>query len=65
MDLRQWFSTRLSRRRVIRNFGLLAGAGLSIDAGIFAASKVYAAKFVSNKPDQSYPDCLSGKSLLR
>ena len=50
MDLRQWFSIRLSRRRAIRNFGLLAGAGLSIDAGIFAASKVYATKFAS-KPN--------------
>ena len=48
MDPRQWFSIRLSRRRAIRNFGLLAGAGLSIDAGIFAASKVYAANFGSN-----------------
>ena len=47
MDPRQWFSIRLSRRRAIRNFGLLAGAGLSIEAGIFAASKVYATKFGS------------------
>lgn len=42
MDLRQWFSKRLSRRRAIRNLGILAGAGLSIDAGIFAASRVVA-----------------------
>jgi phospholipase C len=42
MDLRQWFSKRLSRRRAIRNLGILAGAGLSIDAGIFAASRVAA-----------------------
>jgi phospholipase C len=48
MDLRQWFSTRLSRRRAIRNLGILAGAGLSIDAGIFAASRVTAEKYASN-----------------
>src|SRR5437763_13659383 len=48
MDLRQWFNMRLSRRRAIRNLGILAGAGLSIDAGIFAASKVTAEKYVGN-----------------
>jgi phospholipase C len=48
MDLRQWFSTRLSRRRAIRNLGILAGAGLSIDAGIFAASKVAAETLAAN-----------------
>ncbi len=48
MDLRQWFSMRLSRRRAIRNLGILAGAGLSIDAGIFAASRATAEKYASN-----------------
>ncbi len=48
MDLRQWFSMRLSRRRAIRALGILTGAGLSIDAGIFAASRVAAEKYVSN-----------------
>lgn len=48
MDLRQWFSMRLSRRRAIRNLGILAGAGLSIDAGIFAASKVAAETLAGN-----------------
>ena len=48
MNLRQWFSMRLSRRRVIRNLGILAGVGLSIDADIFTASKVTAEKYVSN-----------------
>ncbi len=48
MDLRQWFSIRLSRRRAIRNLGILAGAGLSIDAGIFAARRVTAEKYASN-----------------
>jgi phospholipase C len=48
MDLRQWFSLRLSRRRAIRNLGILAGAGLSIDAGIFAASRVTAETNTSN-----------------
>ncbi len=40
MDLQQWFTTRLPRRRAIRYFGMLAGAAFSIDAGIFAARKV-------------------------
>jgi phospholipase C len=48
MDLRQWFSMRLSRRRAIRNLGILAGAGLSIDAGIFAASRVAAEMYAGN-----------------
>jgi phospholipase C len=48
MDLRQWFSKRLSRRRAIRNLGILAGAGLSIDAGIFAASRVAAETQIGN-----------------
>lgn len=37
MDLRQWFTIRQSRRRALRNLGLLAGSGLAIDAGIVAA----------------------------
>src|SRR2546430_6750018 len=48
MDLRQWFSMRLSRRRAIRNLGILAGVGLSIDTGIFAASRATAEKYASN-----------------
>ena len=39
MDLRQWFSTRQSRRRALRNLGILAGAGLSIDASIQAVGR--------------------------
>jgi phospholipase C len=38
MNLRHWFNTRQSRRRALRNLGILAGAGLSIDAGIRAVS---------------------------
>ena len=48
MDLRQWFSMHLSCRLAIRALGILAGAGLSIDAGIFAASRATAEKYVSN-----------------
>ncbi len=40
MDLQQRFTMRLSRRRAIRNLGILAGAAFSIDAGIFTARKV-------------------------
>src|SRR5271157_3797888 len=48
MDLRQWFSMRLSRRRAIRDLGILVGVGLPIDAGIFAAHKVLASNFEKN-----------------
>ena len=42
------FSMRLSRRRAIRALGILAGVGLPIDAGIFAAHKVLASNFEKN-----------------
>src|SRR6516225_3794642 len=45
MDFRQWFNTRLSRRRAMRNFGVLAGATLSLDAGLFTASRVAAERY--------------------
>ena len=48
MDLRQWFSTRQSRRRALRNLGILAGAGLSIDAGIQAVGRAAASMLDSN-----------------
>jgi hypothetical protein len=48
MNLQQWFSKRQSRRRAIRNLGILAGAGLSIDAGVFAAAKVAASTFADD-----------------
>src|SRR5712692_3536401 len=45
MDLRQWYSVfyrRQSRRRMLRNLGIVAGAGLSLDVGILAVKKVAA-----------------------
>ncbi len=48
MNLQQWFSKRQSRRRAIRNLGILAGAVLSIDAGVFAAGKVAASTFADD-----------------
>jgi phospholipase C len=42
MDLRQWFCEPLSRRRMLRNLGMLAGASLTVNAGIFTMSKVMA-----------------------
>src|SRR5713226_6864183 len=38
MDLQQWFNKRQSRRRTLQQLGVLAGAGLTLDAGIFSAS---------------------------
>lgn len=48
MDLRQWFNTRQSRRRALRNLGILAGAGLSLDAGIQVVSRAAASMMVSS-----------------
>src|ERR1700680_991781 len=42
MDLRNWFSIRQSRRKAIRNLGILAGAGLALDAGVLVARRVTA-----------------------
>jgi phospholipase C len=50
MDLRNWFSKRQSRRRALRNIGMLAGAGLAIDAGVLAAENVTAIALTS-KPN--------------
>src|SRR5712692_2095839 len=42
MDLPNWFSIRQSRRKAIRNLGILAGAGLALDAGVLAAERATA-----------------------
>ena len=42
MDLHNWLQLRQSRRKAIRNLGILAGAGLAIDAGVLAAERVAA-----------------------
>ena len=42
MNLHDWFKLRQSRRRAIRNLGIIAGAGLAIDAGVLAAERVAA-----------------------
>jgi len=47
MDLRHWFNRRVSRRRAIRNFGILAGASLSLDAGLFTVSRAAAEQYKS------------------
>ena len=39
----QWFNRRQSRRRMLQKLGVLAGAGLALDAGIFTINKVRAA----------------------
>ncbi len=48
MDLQQWFTMRLSRRRAIRNLGILTGAAFSINAGIFTAHKVAPSMFAGD-----------------
>lgn len=47
MDLRTWFSKRQSRRRALRSIGMMAGAGLAVDAGILAAEKMTATALTS------------------
>jgi len=42
MDLRNWFSIRQSRRKAMRNVGMLIGAGLALDAGVLASREVTA-----------------------
>ncbi|MEO6891760.1 MAG: alkaline phosphatase family protein [Ktedonobacteraceae bacterium] len=39
---RQWLNARHSRRDVLRNLGLLAGAGLALETGVFVASRALA-----------------------
>ena len=50
MDLYNWFRLRQSRRKAMRNLGMLAGAGLAIDAGVLAAERV-AASPLSQHPN--------------
>ena len=50
MDLHNWFKLRQSRRKAIRNLGMLAGAGIAIDAGVLAAERV-AASALSQHPN--------------
>ena len=42
MNPRQWFSLRQSRRSALKNLGILAGAGVALEAGVFAASRAFA-----------------------
>src|SRR5947209_1642431 len=44
----QWFNRRQSRRRMLQKLGVLAGAGLALDAGIFTINKVGALMLHSN-----------------
>ncbi len=42
MNLRQWFSRQQSRRSVLKKLGILAGTGIALDAGAFAANRALA-----------------------
>ncbi len=42
MNLVQWFSRRQTRRQALRSIGILAGAGLALDAGALAINKALA-----------------------
>src|SRR5947199_344383 len=44
----QWFNRRQSRRRMLQKLGVLAGAGLALDAGTFTINKVGASMLHSN-----------------
>src|SRR3984893_17416 len=50
MDLHNWFRLRQSRRKALRNLGILAGAGLAIDAGVLVGERV-AAGALSQHPN--------------
>ncbi|HEV2580632.1 MAG TPA: alkaline phosphatase family protein, partial [Ktedonobacteraceae bacterium] len=47
MDLRNWFSKRQTRRRALRSIGMIAGAGLAVDAGVLAVERATAAALTS------------------
>src|SRR5690242_14365166 len=65
MDLRHWFNRRVSRRRAIRNFGILAGASLSLDAGLFAVSRAAAEQYknISNPINHIVITCQENHSF--
>ena len=42
MNLRQWFLMQHSRRSVLKKLGILAGAGMALEAGVFAANDALA-----------------------
>ena len=44
----QWFNRRQSRRRMLQKLGMIAGASLALDAGIFTINKVGASMLHSN-----------------
>ena len=50
MNLKHWFSLRQSRRKALRNLGLIAGTGLAIDAGALLARDA-TASMLSSKPN--------------
>src|SRR5258708_33881987 len=43
MDLRKWFTSRQSLRSMLENRGMLAGLGLTDEAGMFATRETRAA----------------------
>src|SRR5215471_18336386 len=47
MDLIPCFNKRLSRSQALRNFNILSGASLTLDAGLVSTSKVAAEHYVS------------------
>ena len=42
MNLQQWFLRQQSRRSVLKKLGILAGAGVALEAGVFAVNKTFA-----------------------
>ncbi len=46
---RQWLNARHSRRSMLRNLGLLAGAGLTLETGAFVASRALASMTTGRK----------------
>lgn len=44
MGLQKWFNVRQSRRKVLRQLGMLAGASLTVGTGVYTASRTLAAR---------------------
>ncbi len=66
MDLRQWFSMRLSRRRAIRNLRHTCRRWPLNRCRYICSQQSNCRKVCKQyQPNQPYPYCVSGKSLFR
>lgn len=63
MNVRQWFMRPRSRRTVLQQLGVLAGAGLTLGVGITAASRATAAMTDENPIDHILIACQENRTF--